>query len=394
MKPTQACPGSRITRQLAESFNDEHRIGFRRAFVEGLRLVFLSRAMFLGVAFVSAWMLAETRGSPSLSTDDLWMQWDARHLARVARFGYTDPATHPHATVFFPLYPLLIRLLTAVGMTAAIAGIAISAVASLVAFAYLYRLVEEEWGKDDGRRAALYLAFFPTAVFLVAPYTEALFLAGAIPAFYYARRSRWIAAGLFAAVAMGARNTGIFLLVGLGAEFLRQRDFRPVTIRRASAGLALGLMPLLIYGSYLWNVKGEFFYFVTDYQRWGRTLTSPLDTIATSYSMTVLDEYPTNWMMAMRGEIIAVVFGVAVVAWAVARKEWGYVGFGAPLLLVLVSSPYFYSAPRSMLQFFPSVLFLTDVTRQRPGLRDPLLIALVLMSTLGVVVFTQGYWFY
>ena len=96
-----------------------------------------------------------------------------------------------------------------------------------------YRLAEEEIGRGAGlagphetngagRRASLYLLFFPTAVFLVAPYSESLFLAGAIPAFYYARRKRWIMAGMFAAVAMGARAAGIFLLFGLLVEFVRQ----------------------------------------------------------------------------------------------------------------------------------------------------------------------------
>jgi Gpi18-like mannosyltransferase len=369
-------------------------IPMRAGLRHGLQTLLLSRILFFAVAFAAAWMLASSRGPLPLSFGEIWTQWDAEHLLRIARLGYTDPATHPHATVFFPLFPLLVRYVVSVGIPPVAAGLTISAVASLVAFAYLYRLVAEESHVEDGRRAVLYLALFPTSVFLIAPYSEALFLAGAIPAFYYARRARWIPAGLFAAVAMASRNTGMFLLVGLAFEFIRQRDMRPVAWRRVLAGLTVGSAPLVFYGAYLWRVKGEFFYFVTDYQQWGRTLTSPIEAIANSYSMTVLSEYPTNWMMAMRGEIIAVVFAVAAVAWCVARREWGYAAFGGTLLLVLISSPYYYSAPRSMLQFFPSVLFLTELTRQRPLLREPLLLILCSLATLGVVVFTQGYWFY
>ncbi len=74
----------------------------------------------------------------------MWTRWDARHFLEIAEFGYTDPRTDPHATAFFPLWPLLIRAFSATGLSPALAAMLLSAAASVVAVAYLYRLAEGE----------------------------------------------------------------------------------------------------------------------------------------------------------------------------------------------------------------------------------------------------------
>ncbi|OEJ34937.1 hypothetical protein BGK67_29645 [Streptomyces subrutilus] len=53
---------------------------------------------------------------------------------------------------------------------------------------------------DAGRRAVLFLLFSPCAVFLAAGYTEALFLALALPAWLAALRRNWPAAAVLAAL--------------------------------------------------------------------------------------------------------------------------------------------------------------------------------------------------
>ena len=140
-------------------------------------------------------MFAAGQGPITEGFLDIWARWDARHFVIVAELGWVDPdvlAARPAA--FFPLYPLAIRALIALGITpVARRASGRLDIATWVACAFLIKLAEEELGGGAGRRAALYLLVFPTAVFLAAPYSEALFLAGAIPAFYFARRGRWLA---------------------------------------------------------------------------------------------------------------------------------------------------------------------------------------------------------
>ena len=54
----------------------------------------------------------------------------------------------------------------------------------------LERVAEERLGADGGRRAVLYLALFPTALFLQAVYSESLFLFLSLAAFVLAERGR------------------------------------------------------------------------------------------------------------------------------------------------------------------------------------------------------------
>jgi hypothetical protein len=362
---------------------------------ESLKLAVLTRAVLVAVAYAAAWYLARTKGPPQFGLLDLWSHWDAGLLARVAQYGYTDPHTDPHATAFFPLFPLLERGFSFVLNDPILAGLVISFASSVVACAYLFRMAEEEMGRGAGRRAILYLLLFPTTVFLIAPYTEALFLAGAIPAFYYARRSRWGRVGLPAAVAMGARFAGAFVLMGLAVEFIRQRNWSARRIRDALTALTIGAFPLLAYGAYLWGTKGSSLYFFTDQRLgWGRRFVGPVASFEHTWSTWNAPGYPTNWIFAWRIEIVAAATGAALVAWALAKREWGFAAYMGTFMATLITSTWYYSIPRMLLSFFPAVLFLASWTKLNPNRHEGLLLALAPLATLGVVVFTQGAWFY
>ena len=366
--------------------------------VEALKLVAFSRIVFLGVAYLAASFLASTNGSSDIGVFEMWTRWDARHFLEIAEFGYTDPRSDAHATAFFPLWPLLIRALSATGITPAFAGMLLATAASVVAVAYLYRLAEEELGRDAGRRASLYLLFFPTAVFLVAPYSESLFLAGAIPAFYYARRGRWIASGMCAAVAMGARAAGVFLLCGLALEFVRQRNFSGATLRRGLAGGVLALLPLVAFGAYLWQVKGDPLYFFTDQRLgWGREFSGPMEALRSTWDGTRVDAGEgvlTNFVIGWRVEIVAVALGILALLWALIKREWGYAGYMGVFLAFLVTSTIYLSVPRTLLSMFPIVLFLAAWTRLDVRRHETVLLGFAAIAMLGVVAFTRQAWFY
>jgi hypothetical protein len=366
--------------------------------LEALKLVAFSRLVYLGVAYLAASFLASTDGSSDIGILEMWTRWDARHFLEVAEFGYTDPRSDPHATAFFPLWPLMIRGLSATGITPALAAMLLATAANVVAVAYLYRLAEEELGRDSGRRASLYLLFFPTAVFLVAPYSESLFLAGAIPAFYYARRGRWIASGMYAAAAMGARAAGVFLLGGLVFEFVRRRDFSGASFRRALAAAAFALLPLAAFAAYLWRVEGDPFYFFTDQRLgWGRELSGPLEALRATWEGTRVDAgegVPTNFVIGWRVEIVAVALGILAVLWALIKREWGYAGYMGALLAFLVTSSIYLSVPRMLLSMFPIVLFLAGWSGRDSRRHETVLLVFAAIAMLGVVAFTRQAWFY
>lgn len=350
------------------------------------------RIAFFLVALGAQWLLSSQRGPLDEGPLEIWARWDALgHFFPIAERGYD---ADPDGTAFFPLYPLLLRVISALGPSLVISGLIISTVACTVAFAYLYRLAEHDLGAGAGRRAVLYLALFPTAVFLVAPYSESVFLAGAIAAFYYARRGDWQHTGVPAAVAMGARLAGLFLLFGLACEFLRQRQFTKQRLVSAGGSLLIGVLPLLAYMAWQGVAMNNPWQFLTDQKEgWYREFTNPVQAFRTTWDSWNSDN-DANWLFAWRFEIVAAAAGVFLTGVAVVRREWGYAGYIGTTMAAMMTSTWYFSIPRILLSLFPAVLFLAAATLDDERRHELALLVLGPLCALGVVVYTRGAWFY
>ncbi len=372
----------------------------RRPWIQAGILVLTTRAVMFAVAYAATLYFASTQGPSSEGFLAIWSRWDAQHFVIVAEHGWTGPIAEPaRPAAFFPLYPLSMRALMTLGAPPILAGLIVSTFASVVACAYLIKLADEEIGEGAGRRAALYLLLFPTAVFLAAPYSEALFLAGAIPAFYYARRGRWLVAALPAAVAMASRAAGGFLLFGLVFEFVRQgardRSWPARRTRDAAIAVLVGLVPFVLYCLYLWKARGTpLQFFIDQRDGWGRTFVGPIDSFRATWNTRAGLTYPTNWIFAWRIEIIAAITGVMLTVWAAVKREWGYAAYMGIFMVALMTSTWYFSIPRMLLSFFPVVLLMAHATEGKPLRHEMSLVVLAPVATLGVILFTRGAWFY
>jgi hypothetical protein len=215
--------------------------------------------------------LADRWDRPELTRDvgfvvDIWARWDSVWFLRIAEHGYgsAEEAT----AAFYPLYPLLVGVLGRVLLGHyVLAGVLISLAATLGAFALLYRLAEPRLGADGARRAVLYLAVFPLAVFLGAVYSEALFLFLALAAFLLAERGSFLGAGAAAGLAWLTRPLGVALLPALALLAWRAP-------RRGDALLRLAVAPALfsLYPLWLWWRIGNPWAFLGAEDVWGRHL--------------------------------------------------------------------------------------------------------------------------
>ena len=137
-----------------------------------------------------------------------WLRWDTVCYLMIAETGY---AAHPGLTVWPPLYPLLIRLFSFVFMPPILAALVISSLATWVAFFLLYLLVTHSHNETTAKNTLFLYAVYPFAFFLIAGYTESLFLALVIGCFLLARKKDWVWAGVLAGLATLTRNQGILL---------------------------------------------------------------------------------------------------------------------------------------------------------------------------------------
>jgi len=156
----------------------------------------------------------------------MWSRFDTGFYIDIAQHGYwgRDSLHGQSNWVFFPLYPLLIRLL-AFPFNASqhhpylFAGLAITNISALVAIFYFYKLTARELNTHKAAKAVMYLAFFPMSFFLSAVYPESLFLALSVSCVYYARVHRWWLAGLLGGLAALTRPQGVLLLAVVAWEY-------------------------------------------------------------------------------------------------------------------------------------------------------------------------------
>lgn len=211
-----------------------------------------------------------TEAVPSSNLLALWSRWDSGHYLAIATDGYSYVQGEPSNVAFFPLYPLLMRVVAGGGANVGWlmgAGWLVSNVATVFAFLFLYKLVRLDWDRQVARRTVWSLALFPTSFYLNAVYTEGLFLLLTVLAFYSARQNRWLAAGLFGALSAATRFVGAFLVLPLAYEWYRNRANRAVT------AVAVLLVPLglLAYMLYLEVTFGDSLAFTKAAAAWGRT---------------------------------------------------------------------------------------------------------------------------
>ena len=145
------------------------------------------------------------------------IRWDSGYYRDLAQSDYTA-LPNTRYTVFFPLYPLTIRLAALFTGDVHYAGLLVSNLMFLVALGFMYALARTEYDPDTAGRVVFYLAASPPAFFCSAYYTESLFLALLLGAMYYTRRQKWLLAAALGGLASLTRYNGVFIAAYIALE--------------------------------------------------------------------------------------------------------------------------------------------------------------------------------
>ncbi|HZC78922.1 MAG TPA: mannosyltransferase family protein [Ktedonobacterales bacterium] len=380
--------------------------GNRAAWRDALIAWVASRAALALLTFAGQWLVSGHAPTGQAFIQPWTIDWDAAIYSTLATTGYTSPVQ----AAFFPLLPLLEHVAAIVfGGNTATAGIVLANVASLGAFGLLRVLIEREAGQAVARRTLLYLVIFPTAFFLAAGYTEALFLLLSIGAFLALRSQRWLLAGGLAALAALTRPVGILLVVACAAEAWQLVDRPPLGVSWAGAlralrargaewlrmAGALALPPLAVaaFSTYLYSALGNPTAITSAFASgWGTQLSWPWDGLVRAVGAALTEPAPFN-IHATLDIAFVVLFIVLTVAslWRLPLPFTLYACANLALVLLTpthISLAWFALASdnRYMLSVFPLFWLLA-----RWGERRWLHLAIVTVSLLLFVFFTLAY---
>jgi Gpi18-like mannosyltransferase len=182
-----------------------------------------------------------------------WTTYDSQWYLEIAATGYREATA-----TFFPLYPLLLRILGNSELTRALAGVIFSNLAFLLALYLLYRLTRLDFTEETARYTVWVAAFYPTAAFFGAVYTESLFFLLLLLTFYAARQRRWAAAGIWGMLAGATRNPAPVLFASLLLEYLHTLNYN---IRKIKAKpviwIAVVLLGFIFFNLYLYWRFGD-----------------------------------------------------------------------------------------------------------------------------------------
>lgn len=329
-----------------------------------------------------------------------WGRWDGEWYLQIVNYGYTPPNAAP---AFLPLYPLLVKLVGLVFWNNyMLAGVLVSSICSLLVFVLLYNLTGRDFkGKGVARLTLISFSIFPTVFFLAAIYTEALFMALSIAAFFCARHLRntqlkWWVVGLLAALAALTRNVGILLVLPLVWEWWEQ-NHRPGYLFKFNPGRLGGLvglisLPILALVSWLdatWFVLGDPLLFMKSQSSWywSRGSAMPWQTSWNNFvSLFSLATFSESNLINFASLVIwAVLFGAG--CWLVYRKRYPvsymifmFVAFIPGMCAPRADQPLF-ALPRYLLVLFPAYQIIALILPQSRWLK----IGLGLVSCAGLL---------
>lgn len=165
-----------------------------------------------------------------------WTCFDSEMYLRIAQQGYERTLEG-----FYPLYPLLLRILGGQGETLeSLMGVVVSNLAFLGAVLLFFALIRKKYSEKIAWTGIFLLCFYPSSVIFSAVYTESLFLFLSLAAFYFAESKKWYLAGIFGCLAGLTRNFGFLITAAFLIDYW-------MTHRRNQERFKIGEMIFLFF---------------------------------------------------------------------------------------------------------------------------------------------------
>ena len=337
----------------------------------------------LGLDDAYRWIPVEKYFQPqSWNIVDIHSRWDSNWYQDLAKNGYERNENDTLSNlVFFPLYPLLIKVTAVfIGGNLIFAGWIASSVFLILSCVLLFRLVERFHQTANPLFAVFLLLIFPTAFFLNAVYTESLFLFLSLLTFYFTFEKKYFWAGAVGFVAALTRVTGILLFLPLLLHFVLTEGYDFRTLKKA---LPLALIPLgtTAFFIYHWIYFGSPLVFFEIESAWGRSFSINYDHF-TFLSQASL----ANFLL----DVSYLLFGVCIVGYLLKLRYYPYAIYMASTIGVAVASGTLMSIGRYILVLFP--IYIVGASIKSEIMKYVWILVSTLLLALNTFLFVNWYW--
>ncbi len=344
----------------------------------------LAKVLVFSLGYVTTY-LNEGPAPPLQIVMNQFTRWDSPHYIDIAKNWYVNQGEQRIFLVFFPLYPILIRLSTVDFNYINLSALLISNISSIIGVIYLFKLAKLDFNDNIATKAVLYLSIFPTAYFLSAPYTEGLFFALIAASIYYARSAKWSLAGILSLFAALTRLAGLLLLPVLFVEYFHQKEWKLRRIDLNALWLSVALIGFLIYLNINNQVSGNPFMFIYYQQNppWHNTI-NPFLGLSQAWGWATTAAFPKNVTIGAAPIAFGVIGLLAILAGLKLRLRLSYNLYMLLTWALAVSTSWWISVPRYILAMFPMFILLGLLAK-----RKIVNVTLILCSSGALCFFTM-----
>ena len=247
--------------------------------------------------------------------------------------------------------------------------------------------------------AVVLLCVFPYSWYLYGVvYSDALFVATAIGAFYLVERDRYFWAGIVGILATAGRPAGLVVALALVLRVIERRNlangasglrnvFNPRGLTKSDAPIFLSWLGVGAWCAFLWAKFGDPLLFVTIEASKGWDQGAGPSTWLKFRLIEELQHRPFEW--STMGHVLhgLVVLGALFLIPRVKRRfGWAYTVYALGLIaLPLLGTKDFFGAGRYLLGTFPCIVVAAELLVARPRLRAVILpLSLVAMLAMAV----------
>jgi hypothetical protein len=286
--------------------------------------------------------------------------WDAGWFLRVAVNGYPHGYTYEAGVLqgnelaFFPVYPMLIRLVAGLGIEAHTAALVVSWLASIGAAVAVHLLGTSLHNKRTGWALVAICFSAPVSIVFSMAYSEGIFLALVAGMLVAAHRRVWWAAGLLGLLTALTRPTGAAAAVALAVAALmavresRAKAWQPIT----AAVVALAGVPLFL-AWVGWRVGDPAAWFRIQAAGWGTAFDYGSSTVSFVASTLSTGD---GWVPVSVALILLAALAAAGVA--LAQRPWLPLAVYGVIAMVLVygQAGFYHSKPRLLVPVLLTLL--------------------------------------
>ncbi len=333
-------------------------------------------------AYATAYSYAEST-EPLRLFMNMFAKWDSLHYMFIAENGYVNEGDPANFIVFFPLYPVLVRLITFDFAYVNLSGLLVSNLFSVAAVVYLFKLAKLDYSDSVAEKAVLFLCVFPTAYFLSAVFTESLFLAVVIASLYYARQGKWGFAGALGLLASLTRLAGALMLPVLAVEYFHQKGWKPKAADWRLLWVGLPVLGFVVYLLINYAVTGGFFTFM-EIQRthWYETF-DPLAGLVQALNWPSHSTFPDSLTVGYAQVAFAGLGLFMILIGYFAKLRPSYQVYMLFNWMLAVSISFWISVPRYVLTLFPMFIVLALASKKKV-----VTFGITAVSLMGLLFFT------